>query len=107
MNRDSGSRIRRCRFSVVLFVALLSVACDELVTDFEYSSVTVEAIRRNGEPVEGLEFLLYTGVRAMEYGTTDASGRYTFEFVPFGNYGVSTLLPPELSSLEGERFVYA
>ena len=74
---------------------LATLGCADIVTDIlEYGSVEVETARRNGDPVPGVELLLYTGPHARGMGTTDASGRHRFEFVPPNVYGVRAT-PPE------------
>lgn len=70
-------------------------ACAEMVTDvFEYGSIEVEAVRRNGEPVPGVELTLYSSFQVMAQAKTDENGYHLFEFVPPNQYGVHAE-PPE------------
>ena len=79
---------------VALGLAAWGAGCADVITDIvEYGSIEVEAVRRNGDPVEGVELLLYTGPHARGMGTTDASGRHSFEFVPPNSYGVYATPP--------------
>lgn len=87
-------------------VALLAlggatVGCEDLLPEpFEYGSVEVETVRRNGEPVPGVRLTLFTGTRHLGYGVTDERGRYRFEFVPMGNLGVQAAPPPEFRPVD-------
>lgn len=85
----------RQRFTVgyrllVVCAPLLGVlGCDAWLTKPALTNtVEVIATRRNGDPVPGVSLLLYTGQRPMGYATTGSDGKYTFERVPQGFYGV-------------------
>lgn len=72
-----------------------SGACAGQISDsIEFATVTVEATRRSGEPVAGVQLDLFIGGRIMAIGETDEAGRHVFEFVPPNVYGVNTGLPP-------------
>lgn len=75
--------------------ALLQAGCDRLVTDpAMYSTVTVEATRRDGTPVPGVPLVLYTGQRPVAYHATGSDGLATFHQVPFASaYGVLAQAP--------------
>lgn len=74
--------------AVVLGAGLLS-SCSSLLSDgYDYGRIEVEVVRRSGEPVPGVDLVLYNWERHMAYGTTGAAGRYVFEFVPEGEFGV-------------------
>lgn len=76
-------------------------ACEGLITKPTlYGSVIVEATRRNGAPIPDASLVLYTGQRPMGYATTDSTGRYRFEEVPEGVYGVLAVPPPGYVRLE-------
>ncbi len=86
---------RRLAVAVAAGAALATPGCAELITDIlEYGSIEVEAVRRNGEPVPGVELLLYAGPHARGMGATDAAGRHRFDLVPPNLYGVYAE-PPE------------
>ncbi len=93
--RGTGRRTRRWPAALL---ALLLVGCADLVTNLSpWGSVEVDAVRRSGEPVPGVQLVLYTGTRPMGYATTGADGRYVFRYVPksaWGAYGVYAT-PPE------------
>lgn len=86
-------------------LALLSLAmlagCDNWLTKPAlYNTVHVTAMRRNGDPVPGVDFALYTGQRPMGYGVTGPDGRLTFSNVPQGLYGVLGTTPPGYEVIE-------
>jgi hypothetical protein len=86
-----------------LAAALLSglTGCERLLTTPSlYGSVAVTVTRRNGAPVPGARLLIYTGQRPMGYGTTDSLGRYLFEDVPEGLYGVRAYPPTGYERVE-------
>jgi hypothetical protein len=72
-----------------LLLSLPLAGCERWVTQAPlYSSVEVQATRRNGDPIADVALVLYTGQRPVDYGTTGADGRHRFERVPQGLYGV-------------------
>lgn len=74
---------------LLLLLLLLASGCSELTSDgFDYGSVDVQVLRRNGEPAPGVRVVLYTWSHHLAYGETGADGRHTFDFVPPGDYGV-------------------
>jgi Carboxypeptidase regulatory-like domain len=78
----------------MLLAALLLAGCSNLATDAQpYGTIDVNTVRSNGDPVPGVQLLLYTGVRPMAYGTTGMDGKYLFRFVPRGEYGVKATPP--------------
>jgi hypothetical protein len=89
------------RRAAALALALFAGACDAWLTrPVRYNTVEVAVHQRSGAPVAGVPLVLYTGARPMGYGSTDASGHYTFVMVPQGVYGVqliadSTFVPIE------------
>jgi hypothetical protein len=82
-------------------LGLLAAACIVTVPGCEsvflgppqYASVSVEAMDSSGIGIPDVFLLLYTGVRIIAYGRTDAVGRYLFVDVPPGEYGVQLAIP--------------
>jgi hypothetical protein len=74
---------------------VLAVAgCDRWLTNPSlYNTVTVVVTTRGGSPIPGAALTLYTGQRPMGYASTGADGRYVFQDVPQGNYGVFAIPP--------------
>lgn len=95
----------RRRVALVAGLAVFSVGCEALLTrPIRYGRVVVQAETRGGEPLAGIQTILYTGARPMGYGQTDAQGRVAFSEVPQNQYGVYLQLPDsiaDLSELEG------
>jgi hypothetical protein len=86
---------------VLLAGALALGACDSWVTRPSfYNSVRVLAARRTGEPIAGVDLVLYTGQRPMGYGTTDSLGTFTFTNVPKGQYGIIASIPKGYDVIE-------
>ena len=86
---------------LMLAVVFLSFGCERLITRPSlYGSVTAVVTRRDSMPIPGAGLLLYTGQRPMGYGSTDAAGRYRFEEVPEGSYGVRATPPAGYVRLE-------
>jgi hypothetical protein len=84
------------RAIAALAVMCGAVACDSMLTRPSlYNSVSVVATRRNGDPIPGVQLVLYTGQRPMGYGATDSSGQFTFTRVPQGDYGVQVTALPD------------
>lgn len=87
-----------------MLLALLlfgSFGCERLITRPSlYGTVTAVVTRRDSTPIPGAELVLYTGQRPMGYGTTDSAGRYRFEEVPEGAYGVLATPPAGYVRLE-------
>jgi hypothetical protein len=69
---------------------VLASGCTDLVTEtLRFGSVEVEAERRNGSPVPGVELILYDGTRTVALGVTDSEGKHLFEFLsPVRSFGV-------------------
>jgi hypothetical protein len=87
--------------SPVVALLLMAAGCDAWLTKPSlYNSVTVVVSQRNGAPVAGVALSLYTGQRPMGYATTGADGRYVFQDVPQGNYGVFATPPDGYDVLE-------
>ncbi|MGH7618532.1 MAG: MSCRAMM family protein [Gemmatimonadaceae bacterium] len=79
---------------LLLAVLALAAGCDAWLTKPSlYNSVTVVVMSRNGTPVPNANLALYTGQRPMGYAATAADGRFIFQDVPQGNYGV-IITPP-------------
>jgi hypothetical protein len=77
---------------LLLAVASLLSGCSDLFpSSYEYATVEVQANRWNGDPVPGVNLVLYTGERHMGYGVTDEEGRHVFHFVPQGEFGVGAV----------------
>lgn len=86
---------------LLLAVTLASAAgCDAITSPSQYGTISVAVRTRSGEPVADVPVELYTGVRPMGYARTDANGRYTFERVPVGVYGVVILAPSGYATKE-------
>jgi hypothetical protein len=105
--REAPFSARKCGNEVglrrVLLAALMlcAVACDKwLTTPGLYNTVTVIVTTRNGSPVPRTALTLYTGQRPMGYATTDATGRYMFQDVPQGDYGVLASPPAGYDVIE-------
>lgn len=78
------------RIVLLLAACLPLVACDDLIiTPYRYGEVEVTATVGNGEPVEDVAFLLYTGTRHLAIEHTDAAGRAVFRSAPQGPIGIS------------------
>ncbi len=75
--------------------ALLLGACDQLVTSpSRYTALDIRTERRDSSAVRGVQIILYTGQRIVQYATTDAQGRALMERVPEGPaYGVRVVKP--------------
>lgn len=85
--------IRIAGVSAVLLLTL--AACAEVITDlFEYGSIEVEAVRRNGDPVPGAELTLYSSFQVVAQAKTDENGHHLFDFIAPNQYGVHAE-PPE------------
>lgn len=86
---------------VALFALLMAASgCEMALTEgAAFGSVRVEANSRAGNPLPGIDILLYTGRRPMGYGTTDANGLVVFRNVPPGNYAVRATLPERYADL--------
>jgi len=88
------------RAGITAALPLLS-ACEALITKpTPYGTVTAEVVRRNGSPIVGASLMLYTGQRPMGYARTDSTGRYQFDEVPEGVYGVLAVPPSGYVRLE-------
>ena len=86
--------------AIAAVLPLLS-ACEALITKPTlYGTVTADVLRRNGSPIAGASLVLYTGQRPMGYARTDSAGRYRFEEVPEGMYGVLAIPPSGYVRLE-------
>jgi len=95
-------RASLARWIAVACALLLAAAgCDSLLTRPSlYNSVDVIVTQRNGDPIPGASLVLYTGQRPMGYATTGADGRYRFERVPQGFYGVLATPPDGYELIE-------
>lgn len=82
--------------AMLAFLLLLLAGCDEfLVSDpFHYGEVEVRTQRRSGEPVSGVDLILYTGTRVLGKTTSRTDGTAQFRYVPAGVMGVQAF-PPE------------
>jgi hypothetical protein len=79
----------------------LTAGCDDWLTKPNlYYAVTVIVTTRHGEPIPDAALTLYTGQRPMGYAVTGTDGRYVFEQVPQGNYGVFAIPPNGYSTIE-------
>lgn len=82
------------RIVLLLAACLTLVACDDLIlTPYRYGEVEVRATLRNGEPIEDVAFLLYSGTRHLAIEHTDAAGRVVFRYAPQGALGISVEPP--------------
>lgn len=94
----------RNRLSSLLALALVAAAaaCDSLVTKPSlYGSVEVQVTTRTGAAVADVPLTLYTGVRRIAYGKSDANGRFRFDLVPEGRYGIEQKVVPGYALLAG------
>ncbi len=92
----------RARIGAALLGALTIVGgCDGWLTKPSLlNAVTVVVNTRHGEPIPGAALTLYTGQRPMGYAVTGADGRYVFQDVPQGNYGVFAIPPDGYAPIE-------
>lgn len=76
--------------------AVLAVAgCSEVVGEgYDYGTIAVRATVGDSLPVANVRVEMYNWQRTLAVGTTDANGRYDFDFVPFGEVGVRSYAPP-------------
>jgi hypothetical protein len=75
--------------AAVCLVLLLSAACGDLTRPgYRYAEVHVRVVGPDGDGIPGMQLVLYTGVRRMAHGTSDARGEYRFTHVPHGTYAV-------------------
>lgn len=76
-------------------LAMLALpGCDEWLTRPSlYNQLGVTVRNQDGTPIPGVPLELYTGVRPMDYGLTDANGWHLFERVPKDEYGVRVQRP--------------
>ena len=80
-----------------LFVA----SCDEWLTKPSlYNTVRVVVQQPGGDPIPGVQLVLYTGQRPMAYAATGANGDFTFLRVPQGTYGVQATPPNGYATIE-------
>jgi hypothetical protein len=79
-----------------LLLSLLGASgCDRMLTrPLQYGDVAVSVTQRNGDPIPGVGLQLYIGARPMDYGVTGADGKFKFERVPTGDYGVTAVSLP-------------
>jgi hypothetical protein len=76
-------------------------ACDRWLTKPSlYNNINVVVSARDGSPVPGANLTLFTGQRAMGFAVTGRDGRYTFERVPRGEYGIAANPPEGYALLE-------
>lgn len=78
------------RLAVVgLALLLLTAGCSDLTRPgYRYAEVLVRVVTDDGEPIPDMQLVLYTGLRHMAHGTSDARGEYLFTHVPHGLHGV-------------------
>ena len=82
-------RKHRLLRATMVATCVLAAGCDSwLSTPSLYNTVQVTVTQPNGAPIPDVSLELYTGLRPMGYGTTDANGAFTFTRVPQGGYGV-------------------
>ena len=87
--------------TLLLAGLMLAGACDSWLTKPSlYNSVTVIVASRNGTPAPGANLVLYTGQRPMGYAATGADGRFVFQNVPQGTYGVIVTPPAGFDVIE-------
>lgn len=95
------ARVIVSRRLVLLAMLVPLGGCERLITKPSlYGTVTAEVARRNGTPIAGTRLVLYMGQRPMGYGTSDSLGRYRFDDVPEGAYGVLAVPPAGYVRLE-------
>lgn len=79
---------------VMVMMLLAFTGCSDLFgSGYAYGSIEVTAVDQHGDPVFGVPLTLYGKGRHFAYGATDVAGRYVFEFVPFGGFGVEAGAP--------------
>lgn len=90
----------RTRMLVVLaaLAPLVGAGCGGLTDSYDYAEVTVSVADQRGRPLGEVPLTLFTSRRVVEYASTDAQGRYTFRFVPFGEFGVAATPPAGYST---------
>lgn len=88
-------RTNRVRGLVLLLALVVLAACSEpFGSGYDYGRIEVSAVDQFGDPVFGVTLTLYGKGRHFAFGATNTSGRYVFEFVPFGGFGVEAGPPP-------------
>lgn len=94
---------RRARRGVLVAAAVLAAAgCGDLFPPTHpYSTLEVEVVGTDGEPVADAGLVLYDWKREISYGQTRGDGRYVFRYVPEGEYGVMVGVPAGYRLPEG------
>lgn len=81
-------------------MALFTLGCSGLVTDTPITGdIAVQVSGRQGQPIEGVELLVYSGARHYGYARTDAAGRAVFRDLPRADYGVVASLKDPIRGL--------
>lgn len=81
-------------------LALFAIGCSGLVTDTPITGdIAVQVSGRQGQPIEGVELLVYSGARHYGYARTDASGRALFRELPRADYGIFAALKDPIRGL--------
>jgi len=110
---QAGSRdrrlfwVQRTGVAALLLAGVAMTACDSLITTpSRYGAIAVTAKRRNGDPIPGVQIMLYSGPRQSGVGQTNARGELHFDPVPVGAYGVYAYGLPkgyqQIGALTGE-----
>lgn len=102
----AGRPARRASFVLLALTALLLAGCERLAGVSQYGSVSVATVDRDGQPLARVPLLLYTGQRPLVFAESDARGRYLFEQVPPGTYGVQATAPEGYYDPDEKPFVF-
>lgn len=94
-----ASPVRWRRLAAFVLVVVAS-GCSQLLTDTPRRTEVIVAVKdAGGAPMPDLPLILYTGDRPVQYASTGEDGRFRFEEVPYGVYGVSVDRPPSYVDL--------
>lgn len=97
---------RQAPFLFLALATLLLGGCERLTGASQYGSVSVATVDKEGQPLPKVALLLYTGPRAMVYAESDARGRFVFEQVPPGSYGVQATAPDGYYDPDEKPFIF-
>ncbi len=98
-----ATTLRRAQMAKVAMaaMALFTIGCSGLVTDTPITGdIAVQVSGRQGQAIEGVELLVYSGARHYGYARTDAAGRAVFRDLPRADYGIFAALKDPIRGLD-------